>query len=177
MAGQLKKRLTILLKNIPLLLVAGFVLYRTLPTYLQHSKMEGEAISEFEVPILNGSIYNSKEHQYEKQLIAFWATWCTPCKIELGRIQSLINADKIKPEQVLAVSRMEDEKLLLQVVKKRGYTFNVLVDRTGLMAKDFQVSSVPTLIFKDENNRIARMTSGLSPLLESNISNFFSLND
>jgi thiol-disulfide isomerase/thioredoxin len=52
------------------------------------SELEGETSPSFELTTLSGEqivLPLSRNH-----VLVFWATWCGPCGVELGRIQRLI---------------------------------------------------------------------------------------
>ena len=49
---------------------------------------EGRKIPAVEIKALNGSQFNtgSLDNDGKPMIISFWATWCSPCKLELNTI-------------------------------------------------------------------------------------------
>lgn len=104
--------------------------------------------------------------------IVFWATWCGPCDIELGRIQSLIQKGKIKSQQVIAVSVDENSHEVEKALRERGYLFPVVWDRTHGLRNQFQVAVTPTVVVINPENRIEWFATGVSPTLERRLERY-----
>lgn len=107
-----------------------------------------------------------------KHILVFWATWCGPCGVELGRINKMIVNGEIASESVLAVSIAEDPKLVSSFVKEKKYLFKVAVDQSGQAAGLYRVSGTPTILFIGSDRKVNWMTTGLSPSLEFRIRSF-----
>ncbi len=152
-------------------IVAVYALYLRLPSILTHFKYQDQKATDFTVKMINGENYNLLS-QSKKSVIIFWATWCGPCEIELKRINKLVMEKKIQPSDILAISSNEEESIVREKVKRENYLFNIGLDTNGSVAKLYQVSATPTIIFIDEKQIITWMTSGLSPTLEYRITSF-----
>ncbi|MBC7711889.1 MAG: TlpA family protein disulfide reductase [Rhizobacter sp.] len=151
--------------------IAVYALYLRMPSIVTHFKYQDQKASDFSVKMVNGEEFKLSS-QSKKIIVVFWATWCGPCEVELKRINTMILDKKIFPNDVLAISSQEDEKLIRETIKKENYFFNVGIDADGSVAKLFQVSGTPTVIFIDENLIINWMTEGISPTLQYRISSF-----
>lgn len=149
-----------------------FVLWQKVPTFISHWQLEGKPSPIFALHDLEGNEINLAKVNH-KLLLVFWATWCGPCKVELSRVQHLIDTGKLKKENVIAISSNEDRKLVAEAVKSRSYTFPVALDPNSRIANQFQVTGTPTTILRDEEGKIAWITTGLSPSLEARILYFF----
>lgn len=63
-------------------------------------------------------------------LIGFWATWCTPCKEEMKKLQAIYDKYKDKGFTYIAVNQ-DNQKSISKVksfITSQGYTFIVLLD-------------------------------------------------
>jgi thiol-disulfide isomerase/thioredoxin len=108
----------------------------------------------------------------KKQVLVFWATWCGPCNIELGRINKLILKKEISADSIIAISSFEDPSYVSEFAIKHNYQFVIATDETGLAAKNYNVSATPTIIFIEKTGDINWMTMGLSPTLEFRLKSF-----
>lgn len=175
--GELKKYLNFdfsFLKshaiNFILALVLLFVAVRKTPSILEMYKTEGTLAHSATVIDLNSQVIAIP--LVKKHILVFWATWCGPCKVELGRINKMIQNGEIDAESILAISVAEDLNLVTSVVKDQRYLFKVALDQRGQAAELYRVSGTPTLLFIDNDQKIYWMTTGISPSLEFRIRSF-----
>lgn len=156
--------------NIFFTIVLLFLAVLRIPSIIEMYRKEGKLAQSATVFDLNNqsiSIPLKKKH-----ILVFWATWCGPCKVELGRINKMIQDSEISAESVLAVSIAEDSNLVASVVKEQRYLFNVAVDQSGQVAELYRVSGTPTILFIGNDQKVNWMTTGLSPSLEFRIRSF-----
>lgn len=161
-------------RHVPNLILGGLVLlmlYRHAPMALEQWQMEGRQIPYFSVVRLDGTQFSSRGGS-EPHVIVFWATWCGPCGVELGRIQELLDSGTLRPDQVTAISSHEEESVVREAVAERGYTFGVGLDPDGLAAGKMSVSVTPTIIFRNPDQRLAWVSSGVSPTLGLRVKKF-----
>lgn len=160
--------------NILLLVAAVYILAPQIPARIDMFKREGTLAPQGVVTYLTteqGVAIPLKQ----KQVLVFWATWCGPCKIELARIQKLIESGQLDPQSVLAVSVAEDREVVLSSVAEQKFTFPVALDSQGLVSKLYKVSGTPTILLIDEQGQVDWITMGLSPGLELRIKSFLKL--
>ena len=151
--------------------IAVYALYLRAPTILNHFRHQDQKAADFTVKTLNGEDFILSQ-QSKKIVLVFWATWCGPCEVELKRINEMIVEKKIFSNEVMAIVGQEDLKLIREKVVKEKYLFTVGIDADGSVAKKFEVSATPTIIFIDDKQIINWMTAGISPTLQYRISSF-----
>lgn len=151
--------------------IAVYALYLRAPTILTHFKHQDQKAADFGLKTLNGEDFILSQ-QSKKMVLVFWATWCGPCEVELKRINGMIAEKKILPSDVIAIASQEDEKLVREKVMKEKYLFDVGIDADGSVAKKYEVSATPTIVFIDDKQIINWMTAGISPTLQYRISSF-----
>lgn len=158
--------------NALLLVVVFWLLYNRVPGIIENYKKESQPAPAIVVPLLNGELFDSQKFQ-KPLVVVFWATWCGPCDVELGRLQKLIKNQVIPADAVLAISSMEDRNLVQTVVQERGYDFLVGVDISGQIAGKYGVRGTPTTALLDRDHHLIFITTGLNPLIEVKIRGLF----
>lgn len=161
--------------NIFLSIFVVFLLIQKAPTFYNNFKMQNQDSPHFEIQDLNSNKVSSTDFTQPKVLI-FWATWCGPCQVELGRIQKMIDNNEIDSNSVLAISSFEDLEFVRTHAHDKKYTFPIGIDSDGSIAELFKIHGTPTIIFL-KNNKTEWITTGLSPFLEKRILDFLDLNN
>lgn len=156
----MKKYLTF--ENLSLFVILTFVLINVGPRTLKHFKLKGKSS-----PYLGEitDIQNNTLALTPPYALVFWATWCKPCDVELKRINSMVKDKKIKAHQVIAISidnNLEDVKA---TVEEKNYLFPVVWDHNQNLSSSYQVQGTPTVVVIGKDNRIAWVTTGISPTL------------
>lgn len=152
-----------------------FALARRAPEWIHLFKVQGSQSQTKSIVMLDGKQVQLPMAQ--PHVLIFWATWCGPCTLELGRIQKSITAGDIDPTRVVAISIAEPEQLVRDYANKRGYTFHVSADPQGQFAGAYGVVSTPTILLINSDGKIEWMSSGISPTLTFRISKFLSIKD
>jgi peroxiredoxin len=96
----------------------------------------GGSVSDFTLNDVDGQAHALSDYLGKNViLISFWATWCEPCKKEMGQLQTLYDAHKDQGLVILSISMDEPETQgdARPFVKSRGFTFPVLLDAESLV--------------------------------------------
>lgn len=108
----------------------------------------------------------------QNHILVFWATWCGPCKVELSRINSMIEKEQIDGKNILAISLGEEPEIVFKHAAQEGYRFPIAVDPQWKTARPYGVAGTPTIMFVNAKGIITWKTMGLSPSLELRVSQF-----
>lgn len=78
-------------------------------------------------------------------LLNIWATWCTPCRVEMPSMQALHREYGPSGLRVVAVSVDESGTTakIREFVRELGLTFEVLHDATGEIQQTYQLTGLP----------------------------------
>ncbi len=93
----------------------------------------GTSSFSFSLDTVDGEIFNSLDIRGEKHLlIAFWATWCEPCKTELIKLAEMYPSYSEKVE-FIAISTDTEESLdrVSMFAIENSLPFPVLIDPAG----------------------------------------------
>ena len=93
-------------------------------------------------------------------LLAFWATWCTACELEIPTLETL-QRDANQSAIVLGITD-EDSSVVREWMDKYGRNFRSLID--GKATWDaFGVSGIPVLVVIDRNGIVRGYLQGIIP--------------
>ncbi len=102
----------------------------------------------FTLATLDGKSVASSDLRGKVVLVNFWATWCPPCRSEMPDIESTYQAHRAE-FVVLAINDAENNGAVKPFVDQFHFTFPILLDRDGAVARLFQVQALPTSFFID----------------------------
>ena len=92
-------------------------------------------------------------------LINFWATWCAPCRRELRELQQLQN-DRTDTIRVLAINMGESADRVAAWQAEIGLTYDLLLDPTLAVSRQFLVRGLPTSYLLDSKLRFRAIYYG-----------------
>ena len=132
------------------------------PTQASVSRLVGKPAEDFTRNNLSGDTFRLEELRGKVVLLNFWATWCTPCRIDLPHIEALHREFSGKGLVVLGVNN-EPAALAARFFAEQGYSFPSLVDIGDQVARQYFVKSLPTTIVIDRSGNISNYLVGLHP--------------
>lgn len=104
---------------------------------------------------------------YEGQIVVlnFWASWCSPCREEMGDFQKLHDRFEETGEAVLLLlnqidGRNETTKSGVNYLKNNNYTLTNLFDYGQVGARIFGIPGLPTTVVIDKEGRLATHVVG-----------------
>ena len=111
--------------------------------------------------LLDGKSVSLDQLKGKVVMVNFWATWCPTCRVEMPQWQKLYDAYKDKGFELIAVSIDEDEKVLRQVSKERGFSFPIAWRWDDKADDNFgDIIGTPTLYVVDKSGKVAWMKRG-----------------
>ena len=126
---------------------------------IQNITPPGEA-RDFTLEDLKGSPVSLKDFEGKVVFLNFWATWCPPCRYEMPSMEKLWQKFKEENFVILAVDLREGKEKVNSFMKANGYTFPVLLDSRGGVAKTYGIMSIPTTYLVDPEGRIVGRALG-----------------
>ena len=117
----------------------------------------------FSAKLLDGQVFNLKEHQGQVVVLDFWATWCAPCRISLPAL-SQVAADYADDPDVW-VGSVNRENLssenLRRFLDRLKLKFPVIHDQIGSVSRQYDVRGLPTLIVINPAGKITYAQAGI----------------
>ncbi len=118
-----------------------------------------------------GPIFSMVNHN-RKVVVVFWITTCGFCRTELERLNNLVTSGQVPADSILAVSVGEDQTLVTNVTRERGYRFRVALDPRNALATKFNVRGTPTIVFINEDKTVESISVGASSNLPTSVVEF-----
>jgi thiol-disulfide isomerase/thioredoxin len=102
-------------------------------------------------------------------ILSFFTSYCQPCRKEIPELQAIVAQDTSQTLTALLVNLKEEKELVAKYAADMGFTLPVLLDRYGMIAKKYGVSSVPRIFIIDKEGKLVWMTKGYDEKLGENI--------
>lgn len=120
---------------------------------------------DFELETIDGKPISLADYAGKKVLLNFWATWCPPCNAEAPHLQAIYEQYAAAGVEIVAVNVTSQEKgkgkdTVPQFVQQYGLTFPVVLDVHDEVASMYQILTLPTTYFIDEEGAIIEIISG-----------------
>jgi peroxiredoxin len=99
---------------------------------------------DFTVKSLVGDSENLSDYRGKVIFLNFWATWCGPCRAEVGEIDVLHETLKDEDFMIMALSIQEQKKKVSKFMNSNDIDFPVYLDSDGAVAAMYGVNGIPT---------------------------------
>jgi len=95
-------------------------------------------------------------------LLNFWATWCTPCTVEMPTLEGLWREYGGRGLVVVGVSVDRDapRAVLEPYIRNHGLTFPILLDPDSRVARAWRVTGIPATFVVRPGGEVAGMATG-----------------
>lgn len=120
----------------------------------------GKAAPDFKLLTLDGRPAALRDFRGSPVMLNFWASWCPPCRYEMPFFQEIWKEYHGKGLVILAVNIGETAATAGQYMRDNGFTFPVLLDTSQDVALNYNIRSIPTTYFLDEEGIIKDMKVG-----------------
>ncbi|MEG2628048.1 MAG: cytochrome c biogenesis protein/redoxin [Raoultibacter sp.] len=132
-----------------------------------------QSLPEFTLTDQYGTTYTLSDLRGKTVFLNFFATWCGPCQREMPDIQKLYE-DYGKNSGEVVVLGVSNPKTtdhpnnsdvgttaVVGFMENKGYTYPVLMDESGSVFKNYNVSSFPTTFVIDKQGNLAQLIPGM----------------
>lgn len=127
-----------------------------------------DVLPDVEIATLDGEAVNVRDlgNGEGPTVVAFWATWCAPCKQELAAYNAQYAAwQQAYGAEVVAVS-IDDARQQRRVgpmAEQKGWAFPVMADAEGKLPAALGFQSIPQVYVVAADGSIAYAHSGYTP--------------
>lgn len=149
--------------RVSVFLVMTLVLFQAVPAFAQGPGVEksivGSAAEDFTLPDVEGHQVRLSDFRGKTVLLAFWATWCLPCKEELPALQKIGEQYRDKGLVILTIND-EAPATIRDFLRTKHYNFEALVDSKRTVFREFAVHFIPTAVVINPDQIVTRVITG-----------------
>jgi cytochrome c biogenesis protein CcmG/thiol:disulfide interchange protein DsbE len=139
------------------------------------SPLMGKTAPAFALEDLSGKKVSLQSYKGKAVLINFWATWCTPCKIETPWLIELRNRYAAQGFEILGIStegddlrkddqagRAKEKAAIAKFVQEMKVPYPVLIDGDSISRPYGGLDEMPTSFFLDRHGTVVAAQLGLT---------------
>jgi len=92
-------------------------------------------------------------------IINFWASWCGPCRVEMKNIETIWKKYEGKV-LIIGIATQDTQEAVENFVSDMSITYPISLDSSSSIAREYQISQIPTTIFVDSKGNIHKRSIG-----------------
>ncbi len=128
----------------------------------------GQPVPDFQFTQLDGTPVTRESLKGKIVVLAFWATWCTPCHENMPRVNEVAEAFKDNDKVVFYAVNIQGEQeadnaKIEQTAEQWGIQMSLLRDTQQAMPQVFRTQNVPTTLVLDGQGVLQDWIEGLHP--------------
>jgi cytochrome c biogenesis protein CcmG/thiol:disulfide interchange protein DsbE len=129
---------------------------------------EGFLAPGFTLESHSGEKFDLEDQKGKVLLINFWTTWCPPCRAEMPAIQRVYTDYQDEGLVVIGINATDQDELtsVKSFITENQLTFPILLDNDGEISRKYNLHSLPTSFFVDQNGIIQDVVIG-GPMAEA----------
>lgn len=120
----------------------------------------GALLPEAQLNALVGSAAKLSSFRGKPLLINVWASWCGPCRAEMGSIERLYQRYGSKGFNVVGISTDDDHAAAAKFVKLSGVSFPNYIDRNLVLENMLGANRLPLTVLVDGEGRVIKKIAG-----------------
>ena len=143
-----------------MMLVVGVVL--VLGLSVDAASKVGTLASDFVGYTTEGEMVRLSDFRGQVVLLDFWASWCGPCREELPFLVAFDRRYQDQPFEIIGVNIDNKEQNMQKFLSKMDQhpEFPIVFDQKKMIPKLFDIETMPTSIFIDQNGIIRYWHNG-----------------
>jgi thiol-disulfide isomerase/thioredoxin len=92
-------------------------------------------------------------------IINFWASWCGPCRVEMKNVETIWKKYEGKV-LIIGIATQDTQEAVENFVSDMSITYPISLDSSSSIAREYQISQIPTTIFVDSKGNIHKRSIG-----------------
>lgn len=132
---------------------------------LNHLKMEGLPLPEFEFTDLNGNIYTNINTKGKTIVLKTWFINCKACIAELPELNELVEKYKQSTDIVFLSLALDSKAELENFLQKKDFEYKIVPNQKEFIDKKLNLHMYPTHIIVDENGIVTKVVNKASEMI------------
>lgn len=120
----------------------------------------GESLREMVLDGLNGEDKTFSNFKGKPLIINVWASWCGPCRSEMGALKNLAQRYNGKQFNLIGISTDDYRNRAEVFIKQTGVQFENFLDHNLQLEKMLGASRLPLTVFVDKEGKVLAKVSG-----------------
>jgi len=121
---------------------------------------EGSELREASLYGFSGDYRKLSELRGKPLIINVWASWCGPCRAEMGSLERLSRRFGGKQFNVIGISTDDDVSAAAAFLKQSKVSFDNYHDRNLLLESMLGADTIPLTVLVDAQGRVVRKVQG-----------------
>ena len=126
---------------------------------------EGSILREVPMNQISGKGLIGKTSQFSTYrgkplIINVWASWCGPCRDEMGSLEQLAKHFGGKQLNIIGISTDDDASAAAAAIKSSKLTFRNYLDHDLILENMLGADTIPLTILVDKNGRVLKKIRG-----------------
>ncbi len=129
---------------------------------LAPAPLPGRPAPDFTLSTLDGQPVQLSDLQGQPVILNFWATWCSPCRVEMPDLQAA-HADHVDDGVVILgvnLTRRDNLDDVPGFLDEFGITYPVVLDERGEVTNLYKVRGQPASVFIDKDGVVNQVFYG-----------------
>ena len=139
----------------------------------------GGHLREAKLDSFSGKAKKFSDFKGKPLIINVWASWCSPCRAEMGPLDRLARRYGGKQFNVIGISTDDDGNAAAKFIKQSGITFENYLDHDVFLENMLGASTIPLTVLVDADGRVLAKVRGVrewdSPEIVEAIGKTFSI--
>lgn len=93
-------------------------------------------------------------------IINVWASWCRPCREEMGSLERLSRRFGGKQFNIIGISTDDDARAAAAFLARTGITFDNYLDKNLVLERMLGANTIPLTILVDDKGRVLEKIRG-----------------
>ncbi len=120
----------------------------------------GDLLREATLNGLNGKSKSFSDYKGKPLIINVWASWCGPCRAEMGSLQRLAHRYNGKEFNIIGISTDDYRNRAEAFIKDTAITFDNFLDSKLLLENMLGANTLPLTVLVDADGRVLEKVRG-----------------